>query len=152
MEKKRKKQSKSEKPMGKSDVNSKAANPSLSDEEKETRLLIMLKTKKFDKSEDALAKALNTSIQDMLNIAEKLNVKGFNIHVVDRKGNGKDKIRELVLSTASDSDESEEAIPISVVNKKFKVAFLSEIRMGSKQAQISLLHWLYDDVFVKEEK
>lgn len=150
MEKKNKKQDKSGKPSGKSEADKKV-DPSLSEEEKETRLLILLKTKKFDKSEDALAKALNTSIQDMLNIAEKLNVKGFNIHVIDKKGNGKDTKRELTLCTASDSDESEEAIPIAVANKKFKIAFLSEIRMGSKQAQISLLHWLYNVVFPKED-
>ena len=150
MEKKNKKQGGSGTPSGKSDADKKV-NPSLSDEEKETRLLILLKTKKFDKSEDALRKALNTSIDDLRDIAEKLSVKGFNIKVVDKKINGKTIRRELALGTASDSDESEEAIPIAVANKKFKIAFLSEIRMGSKQAQISLLHWLYDVVFPKED-
>ncbi len=143
MEKKGKKQKKSDLPSGKSEMSNEKAHPSLSQEEKELRLLVLLKTKKSDKSEDALAKALNTSIQDLLDVAEKLNDKGYNIHVT--------KDRKLFLSTAVEGDESEEAIPISISNKKFKVAFLSEIRMGSKQAQISLLHWLYEVVFVKED-
>ena len=116
------------------------------EDSKEARLLGLLRTKKADKSEDALAKALKTSIQDLLDISENLSDKGYNIRVSDKSGK-----RELILDTGNDGDESEDAIPVAVVNKKFKVAFISEIRMGSKQSQISLLHWLYNVVFVKED-
>ena len=91
-----------------------------------------------------LTKELDMDSHTLYDLAQSLKSKGHDIKVKDIEGN-----KTFIL--ASGDNFSDEAISIEKVNKKFKVAIISEIRMGAKQAQISLLHWMYKEIFEKQD-
>ncbi len=119
--------------------------------EKARQLLIFLKKEKNSINE--LSKALDLSSQAVRDLAEDLSTKGYDIRV---GRNGKDQKRvsrgedQILTLVRSGEDVFQDALPISVVNKKYKIGLISEIRMGAKQSQISLLHWIYKEVFERE--
>lgn len=79
----------------------------------------------------------------VLAIATKLVAKGYDIRYKDESG-------ERIVFINKDEVLNNDAIKISEVSSKIKIAFISEIRMGTYQSQISMLHWLYKEVFERE--
>ncbi len=91
-----------------------------------------------------LTKELNIDSHTLFDLAEGLGKNGYNIHVFSRGD-------EKVFTLEKGEDVNTEAIPISFLNKKFKIGLISDPRMGSKKSQISLLHGIYKDIFEKED-
>jgi hypothetical protein len=106
------------------------------------QLLVLLK--KGDRDEKELSQLLKIDLHTLYDIAEELARKGHDVRIY----NSGDK---KIFSLSKSESVIKEAIPITHVNKKFKIGIISEIRMGSKQAQISLLHWIYKEVFERED-
>lgn len=100
--------------------------------------------KKGNRAENILAKELDIDTHSLFDLADGLSKKGYDVRVLDE---GDEKIFTLLRG----EDENAEAIPIAALNRKFKIGFISEIRMGAKQSQISLLHWIYKEIFEKED-
>ncbi len=119
--------------------------------DKARQLLLLLKKQK--KPVTDLSKEMNISSQAVRDLAEELSNKGYDIRVghngkdQKRVSRGEDQVLNLVRGG---EDIVQDALPISVVNKTYKIGLISEIRMGAKQSQISLAHWIYKEVFERE--
>ncbi len=97
------------------------------------KLLKMLHKK--DEAIDGLSKALSVSKEGLFELAHELRKVGYKVVVVGKN--------MLSLSREIDEDNVSEAISVSEVRRRYRIAFFSEVRMGTYQAQISLLHGLY---------
>lgn len=103
--------------------------------------------KALDKSVQSCAefsKQHNLSKGEILDIASELASVGYDIQV-SRNDKG-DHVLELVKGEKIHS----EATPISLNNRRLRIAFIAEPRFGVQQEQISMLHWLYKEVFEKK--
>ncbi len=96
---------------------------------------------KSDRLIDELVTELKISKETLIELATDLYKRGWRI-VSDKKQ----------LSLLSDDEDAipQEAIPVSEIRNRYRIAFISEVRMGSMQAQISMLHWLYNVQFKRE--
>ncbi len=68
---------------------------------------------------------------------------GYDVRTYVRDG-------EDYLTLARSEEIGLDAIPITLNNRKMKIAFISELRIGAYQAQMSMTHWLYKEVFERE--
>ncbi|MEK6938295.1 MAG: helix-turn-helix domain-containing protein, partial [Nanoarchaeota archaeon] len=89
-------------------------------------------------------KELDIDSHTLYDLAQSLKPKGYDIRVVDIE-------ESKVLILASGDNFGDDAISIDKVNKQFKIGAISEVRMGAKQSQISLLHWGYKEIFEKKD-
>lgn len=80
----------------------------------------------------------------VVSLASKLSKRGYDIRSKD------DSSGRRILFINKDEILLTDTIKITDVSKKIKIAFISDIRMGTYQAQISMLHWLYKEVFERE--
>ncbi|MDO8442743.1 MAG: hypothetical protein Q7S81_00545 [bacterium] len=115
---------------------------SLTKVEKALKLIALLI--KGDCKELFLKTELQMDEITLRDMAQELGESGYNIHVFNK---GDENIYTLVRG----ENVNTEAIPISFLNKKFKIGLISDPRMGSKKSQISLLHGIYKDIFEKED-
>lgn len=105
------------------------------------KLLKLLR--KGDHSFEVASALLKVSSDKVADLAEQLSGHGYAVNTyIDR---GKDY---LTLARAEEVGLS--VLPISLTNRKIKIAFISELRMGVYQSQISLTHWVYKEIFEKE--
>ncbi len=110
--------------------------------ENERSLLKLLK--KSAKTLTWLSNHLSMSKTAVVAIADKLTVRGYDIRFKD------DYSGERTVFIKTDENLHTDSIKITEVSRKVKIAFISEVRMGTYQAQISMLHWLYKEVFERE--
>lgn len=124
--------------MDKKKPNRKNGNGISAEAEKLLKLL-----RKNDQSFSVASTLLKISSDKVADLAEQLSNHGYAVNTyVD---NGEDY---LTLARAEEVGLS--VLPISLTNRKIKVAFISELRMGVYQSQISLTHWMYKEIFEKE--
>jgi len=136
---------------GKKSKESDASSSSKKSEEGAPKKVLVLNAAKLitllmkgDCEERLLRTELNMDEITLRNLAQELGKDGYNIHVYKRGD-------EDVFTLETGEDINTEAIPISFLNKKFKIGLISDLRMGSKKSQISLLHGIYKDIFEKED-
>ena len=108
----------------------------------EIALLKLLK--KGGKSLTWLSNSLSMAKTTVAAMADKLAGKGYDIRFKD------DSNGERIFFINTDENLYSDAIKITEISRKIKIAFISEVRMGTYQSQISMLHWLYKEVFERE--
>lgn len=105
-------------------------------------LLKLLKT--GDQSYKKISAMLDISEDKVVDVAAVLSKTGYDVRTYNQNDEN-----HLTLARTEETDI--EAFPISLNHRnKMKVAIIAEPRMGTHQSQISLLHWLYQDVFDRE--
>lgn len=104
---------------------------------------LLKKLKEEDQSFSKLSELLNVSKDHIADLAEGLSKVGYNVEAYTQ--NGEDYLR---LARAEKTDL--EAVTISASNRKIKIGFIAEPRIGTYQAQMSMLHWIYKEIFERE--
>lgn len=99
--------------------------------------------KKQDQSFSAVSALLNVSKDHIADLADSLCKIGYDVKAYAKDGDD-------YLSLARAEEIGVEAIPISLNNRKIKIGFISELRIGALQSQISLTHWIYKEIFERE--
>jgi Mn-dependent DtxR family transcriptional regulator len=89
---------------------------------------------------------LNISKSVVAQAADELKRRGYSIAYYSEEGT---RYIKLLLDETDDSGLN--VTPVPIVKRKVKIAFISELRMGSLQSQISMAHWLYKEVFARED-
>lgn len=100
--------------------------------------------KKEDQSFRKLSEIFNVSSDHISDLAEGLCNVGYDVKSYEKDG-------VVYLHLVRDEEVGvDSTIPISLTNHKFKVAIISEMRMGTYQSQVSLAHWMYKEIFERE--
>ncbi|MDO8504776.1 MAG: hypothetical protein Q7S36_02890 [Candidatus Liptonbacteria bacterium] len=96
-----------------------------------------------DHSFPRLSALFNVSSETISEWAAELSKIGYDVQSYTSNGQG-------YLTLARAEEIGQDSLPISLTNRKMKVAFISELRIGTHQSQISMAHWLYKEVFEQE--
>ncbi len=107
--------------------------------------LLLRMLRRSDETFARISEALNISKDNVSDIATNLCKAGYDVRAYVSE-----LTKEHSLRLHRTEDLSLEALPISLTNRKMKIAFISELRMGATQAQVSMLKWLYEKVFEPE--
>jgi biotin operon repressor len=99
--------------------------------------------KKEDQSFAKVSVLLNVSKEHIADLAEGLSKIGYDVHAYIKDG-------EDYLTLARAEEIGLDAIPITTANRKIKLAFIADPRMGTYQSQNSMNHWLYKEVLERE--
>lgn len=105
------------------------------------KLLKLLR--KGDHSFKVASVLLKISSDKIADLAEQLSNHGYAVNTYVDRG-------EDYLTLARAEEVGLEVLPISLTNRRIRIAFISELRMGVYQSQISLTHWIYKEIFEKE--
>ncbi len=104
-------------------------------------LLKLLRT--GDQSFKVASVILKISSDKVADLAEQLSNGGYTVNTYSEGG-------EDYLTLSRAEDVGLEVLPISLTNRKIKIAFISELRIGAFQSQTSLTHWIYKEIFERE--
>jgi biotin operon repressor len=88
---------------------------------------------------------LDISKEVVAEAADELKKRGYSVAYYSEDG-----IRYIKLLLDKTDDSGLSITPVAIAKRKVKIAFISELRMGAIQSQISMAHWLYK-VFAREE-
>lgn len=100
--------------------------------------------RKEDQSFSKVSVLLNVSKDHVADLADGLCKIGYDVRAYSKDGDDH-------LTLARSEEIGVEAMPISLTNRKLKIAFIAEPRMGAFQSQISMMHWLYKELFEREQ-
>ncbi len=99
--------------------------------------------RKGDQSFKVASIILKISSDKVADLAEQLTNGGYAVNTYIDAG-------ENYLTLSRAEDVGLEVLPISLTNRKIKIAFISELRIGAFQSQVSLTHWIYKEIFERE--
>ncbi len=91
-----------------------------------------------------LSNNLSTPKTVVVALAAKLAKRGYDIRFKDDN-----KGRRTVFINKEENFQAD-AIKITEASRKIKIGFISELRMGTYQSQISMAHWIYKEIFERE--